>query len=122
MPHRSPYQRIRRRAVLSESIFQLLKSTHSIGSTPLGGLISLAINAHNCWLPQLFLQPTRGGRIWTLAHRNSSVAVRAGRVLWRGISTLMVAALGRLAKRTQSFCSEASHRQCYARRIKPKIE
>src|SRR5664279_3320107 len=68
MPHRNPYHRTMRRAVLGESISQSLKSTQSMGSAPLGGLVSVAISAHNGVVPQLFLHPTRGGLILSLIH------------------------------------------------------
>src|SRR3989442_12120839 len=103
MPQRSPYHRIRRRAVLSESIFKSVKSNHSIGSAPLGGLISLAISADNSIVPQLFLHPTRGALTWVLAHRSSSAAVRAGRSLLRGSLTVMEPPQGWVTKESQSF-------------------
>src|SRR5207249_10882140 len=63
MPQRSPYQRTKRRAVLSESIFQLVNRSQSMGSVPWGGSISLACRAQSSKVPQLFLHPTRGGLI-----------------------------------------------------------
>src|SRR5450631_2511090 len=94
MFHRSPYHLTRRRAILAESIFQSVKSTQSMGSAFGGALISVAISTHNGVAPQLFLQPTRGGWMGILAHRSSSVAVRAGRPVRRGISAVMVAPQG----------------------------
>src|ERR1035441_8166059 len=90
MPQRNPYQRTSRRAVFKSLMGQLVRSSHSIGSAPAGGLTSVAIKAQSDKVPQLFLHPTRGGRSATGAQRKASVAWRAGRSLLRGIFTDIV--------------------------------